>query len=327
MDPRLLDPASGADSLRRGSSDPWWNESAWFGFSIPEREVNGFFYFWHRPNMNLVAGGVAMWDGHGTHRDDCLYYHWYPFNPAPVQAGMFEFELSNGMSVRTLEPLRAYQLGFRSEGCELDLTWRGVTPAYDVTFGEPATTRGTEDFGDFHYEQFGHVDGAVLIEGERYDVDGHHVRDRSWGVRRPFQPTMRGGLEMGWVSDRLAFSTTMITPVTGKAEPDVDSFAYGMMICDGVLSVPSSGRRRVTERTSDGAPLAVEVELTDPDGRTIWAVGRMRNRLRYVDLWYVDWCLVEWEVNGEHGWGESQDMASVDAVRHRQRGRFRDTVT
>lgn len=319
MDPRLLDPASGADSLHPGSSDPWWNESAWFGFSIPGREINGFFYFWHRPNMRLVAGGVAVWDGQGTHRDDCLYYHWFPFNPAPAHADMFDFELSNGMSVRILEPLRAYELGFQSEACELDLTWRGVTPAYDVTFGGPAVARGTKDFGDFHYEQFGHVSGTIVIDGECHDVDGHHIRDRSWGVRRPFLPRMRGGLEMGWVSDRLAFNTTMITSDADKAGSDDDSFAYGMMICEGVLSVPSSGRRRVTERSPDGAPMAVEVELTDPEGRTISARGRMRNRLRYVDLWYVDWCLVEWEINGEPGWGESQDMASVDAVRRRQR--------
>lgn len=320
-DDRVLRPESGADSFLRGSPEPWWNESAWFGFQIPERGLNGFFYYWVRPNMNLVAGGVAVWDAHGSHRDDCLYYHWFPFNPLPADADMFSFSLTNGMSVETLAPLREYRLSFEAEACSLDLNWRGVTPAYDVSFSTGGK-RGTEDFGNFHYEQLGHITGTLVIDGERFDVDCHQMRDRSWGVRRPFLAHMRGGLEMAWVSDRLAFSTTMITPDATKAESDVDRFAYGMMIVDGVLSVPASGHRRVTERAPDGAPLAVEVELTDPDGRTISATGRMRNRLRYVDLWYVDWCLVEWEVNGEAGWGESQDMASVDDVRRRQRRSF-----
>lgn len=317
-DARILLPDSGADSLLRGSPEPWWNESAWFGFAIPERGINGFFYYWHRPNMNLVAGGVAVWDATGSHRDDCLYYHWFPFNPMPAGADMFSFSLGNGMRVQTLEVLRAYHLTFEAEGCSLDLIWRGVTPAYDVSFSTGGK-RGTEDFGNFHYEQLGHVTGTLVVDGERLDVDCHHVRDRSWGLRKPFLPNLRGGLEMAWASERLAFSATMITPDSGTAADEADHLAYGMMIVDGVLSVPASGHRRVLERAPDGAPLAVQVELVDPEGRTISATGRMRNRLRYVDLWYVDWCLVEWEVNGEHGWGESQDMASVDAVRRRQR--------
>ncbi len=150
-DPRILLQDSGADSFLRGSDDPWWNESAWFGFAIPERAINGFFYYWVRPNMNIVAGGVAVWDAIGSHRDDCRYYHWFPFNPLPAGADMFSLRLSNGMSVQTLEPLRAYRLGFEAEACSLDLTWRGVTPAYDVSFGSNGSgqaTEGTEDRPD-----------------------------------------------------------------------------------------------------------------------------------------------------------------------------------
>lgn len=37
------------DSFHRGSDDPWWNESAWFGFMVPERELSGYVYMYHRP--------------------------------------------------------------------------------------------------------------------------------------------------------------------------------------------------------------------------------------------------------------------------------------
>ena len=34
------------------SSDPYWNESSWFSFSIPERKFHGMIYYFFRPNMN-----------------------------------------------------------------------------------------------------------------------------------------------------------------------------------------------------------------------------------------------------------------------------------
>ena len=309
-----------ADRFLKGSDDPWWNESAWFGFSVPTLDVNGFFYFWHRPNMRLTAGGVALWDARGTHRDDCLAYHWFPFNPMPADAEMFSFSLSNGMAVETLEPLQSYRLLHRSPTVDLDLTWTGLTPAFEVTFGrDDAAVEGTDAFGGFHYEQFGRVTGTVTVDGQVLEVDGPHVRDRSWGVRRPFLPTMRGGLEMAWASDRTAFCATMITPDADSLSGGRDHLAYGMMLADGVLSRPVRGHREVVERAPDGRPLVIAIELEDRDGRRLDAVGRTRNCLKYDDLWFVHWSLVEWTVAGEPAWGESQDMAAVEMIRGHQR--------
>lgn len=309
------------------SDHPWWNESAWFGFAVPERQINGFFYLWHRPNMQLTACGVAIWDDVGTHRDNCLYYHWFPFNPLEPDADMFEFQTPTGMSVSLREPLQAYELRHEAPDCSLDLLWEGAAPAHDVSFGQAPTASGAEDFGAVHYEQFGHVTGTIDVRGERIDVDCHHIRDRSWGVRRPFLPKMRGGLDMCWINDELAFSTTCVTPEADDfAEGATDPLAYGMMMRDGVLSTPTSGSRRVVERGPDGRPLTVEVELEDADGRTIRATGRMRNLLRYDDLWNVNWCLTEFEVDGHRGFGESQDLVPRQALRQRQREALRSAV-
>lgn len=317
--PVELDPSVDSLHAHPHSDDPWWNESAWFGFSIPERAINGFFYFWHRTNMDLVAAGVAVWDEAGAHRDDCLHYHWFHFNPSPEGADMFDFSLSNGMSASLVEPLSAYQLNYESPACSLDLLFKGASPAFDVSFGNDPQGMGSVDFGNFHYEQFGHVTGTLVIDGEEMAVDGHHVRDRSWGVRRPFLPNMRGGLDMCWISEDLAFCTTMVTPEQPTLEPTADALAYGMLLVDGVMSRPTAGERRVTERGPDGRPLTVEVELEADDGRRIEATGRTRNCLKYDDLWFVHWALVEWDVDGQQGWGEMQDMIPVDALRRHQR--------
>jgi hypothetical protein len=318
-----------ADRLVVGSDHPWWNESAWFGFAVPERKINGFFYFWHRPNMKLTAGGVAIWDDVGTTRDDCLYYHWFPFNPMSPDTEMFDFQLENGMSVATREPLRSYQLTYEATGCSVDLLWKGAKPALDVTFGADSHSTGADEFGDFHYEQLGHVTGTLEIEGERIEVDCHHIRDRSrgirrQGIRRPEQPDLRAGLEMCWVSERTGFSVTCLTSgAPGLEEGASDPLIYGLMVQDGVQSSPVSAERRVTERAADGRPLAVEVDMEDAEGRTIHAKGWMRNCLKYSDLWFVYWCLVEWEVDGEHGWGESQELASEELLRRHQRRALR----
>lgn len=298
------------------SDDPWWNESAWFGFSVPERNINGWFYYWHRPNMNLTAGGVALWDDKGADRHDCLYYHWFPFNPLPRDGDMFDFSLSNGMRAELVEPLRTYRLRFEDDDCTLDLQWNGtVEPMYD-----PLTLTTSVDIGNFHYDQLGHVEGEVVVRGERLAVDCHHIRDRSWGVRRPFQRGLRGGLDMGWSTEDTAFVATMLT-----AEPPADEtvttepLAYGHLYKDGKASIATTGQRTV-QRGPDGSAHRIVVDLADDEGRTVHAAGRPRNCLHYDDLWYLDWRLVEWDdIDGAPGWGETQDMPAREDVRRLRR--------
>jgi len=55
---------------------PYWSESSWFSWAIPERNINGLFYVHFRPNMNCVNAGTAMWDTSGQHVWQFLYYDW-----------------------------------------------------------------------------------------------------------------------------------------------------------------------------------------------------------------------------------------------------------
>src|SRR3954465_4706832 len=54
----VLTPAD--DRIHEGSDDPMWNESAWFGFMIPEFNLMGGVHFHHRPNMNLLSQKVLL---------------------------------------------------------------------------------------------------------------------------------------------------------------------------------------------------------------------------------------------------------------------------
>lgn len=298
------------------TEDPWWNESGWFGFAVPERHINGWFHFMHRPNMGLTAGGVAVWDDRGSDRHDCLFYHWFPFNPLPTNGDMFDFTLSNGMQVQMVDPLREYRLRFNDPKLQLDLRWKGTVEPQVASLAMATST----DIGSFHYDQLGHVEGTLVVDGERIAVDFGHVRDRSWGVRRPFPRELRGGLDMGWAEDGTAFCATML----GMDEPQsesvaVETLAYGHLYKDGVASVAVEGRRE-THRRRDGSAERFIVDIKDADGRTVHAEGSPRNNLHYDELWRLDWRLTRWhEINGVPGWGESQDMYPREEFRRLRR--------
>lgn len=297
---------------------PWWNESAWFGFMIPERKINAYFYMWHRPNMRMTSAGVALWDPYGEDTHNCLYYDWYHMNSLKDDSDMFNYELANGMKCTLLEPLQKYHLQYTSKACDIDLIWQGVQPPQDLHFPR---NKGFEHFGGFHYEQLGHVTGTVRVEDEEMEVDCHHVRDHSWGIRERHRRHPGGGLEMGWASERTNFCATFVRPdpLAPLMDVSVDGPGYGQMTKDGKTGHVVSGERRVTERRADGVPLRFEYNLKDEHGREMHAVGKMENNLNWDSLWFVHWGLVSWTIDGEEGWGETQDWIDQDQLRAHRR--------
>jgi hypothetical protein len=318
---------------RRGAS-PWWSETGLFGFLIPERNINGWFYFWHRPNMNLTASGIAIWDGLGEEQHNCLFYDWSYFNPFPGEgADHFDFELDNGMRVDLLEPLNSYRLRFDSKmsDCRLDLKFTGTVEPQEFSFTKQKDdgyrgSPGTEELGQFHYEQMGHVKGSFTIRDEKFEVDCHHWRDRSWGPRVPLRTIAGGGQELGWASENTSFITLSLRPDKDLPldQPSEDNVSYGSFVKNGQVSHVSSGRRRVVQRRPDGAPERIVLNLEDAEGRDFHAEGIVRNCLKYDELWFVHWGLVEWELEGETGWGETQDWIPKDVIRAQQRAALSD---
>ena len=44
------------------TEDPWWTETVWFSWMIPERKLLGYFYPAFRANMGIQFGGVMVVD-------------------------------------------------------------------------------------------------------------------------------------------------------------------------------------------------------------------------------------------------------------------------
>ena len=312
------------DSFRHHErpSDPFWNESGLFGFMIPERKIDGYFYVWHRPNMNLTSAGVALWDDKGMETHNCLYSEWFHFNPMASDTDMFDFDLGNGMRCKTIEPLKQYRLRYTSDTYSLDLLWTGAYKPPNLHYsGE----HGFDIYGGVHYEQLGTVTGTITLDGETIPVDCHHFRDHSRGPRPgPAHNLPGGGFDFAWGSDRTSFAVTSArpdpkAPVSARS---IDQVSYGHMTKDGVTAHVVGGTREVLDREVDGRPRRVALHLVDDRARELHAESEVQNCLKWHSIWHMQWCLASWDVDGEPGWGENQDWFDIEVIRAHQRQAF-----
>jgi len=298
------------------ADDPYWSESSWFSWAIPERRINGFFYYHFRPNMRCLLGGPAMWDGSGGHAWDCLYYDWQLMRPLPagtygVDYNKYAFETPWGMSVTTLEPMRRYRLGYARNGFRLDLEFEGVAPPNVI--GD--TSRGDmKDAYRLHFEQPGRIRGTVELDGEVYAVDCYGIRDGSHG-RRNLDLHPPGGYT--WSTADAGHGWHILAPDKAWSWERELPAVGGYILRDGTIAPLASGLRRVVER-SGARPEVVEVELVDTLGRRLEARGRAVTAAEWILFpdhaqW---WTLFEWEYDGFRGAvGEDQEYYALDDFR------------
>jgi hypothetical protein len=50
------------DKFHLRDSNPWWTETWWNAWMVPERKMLGYFYPVFRPNVGVLAGGVILFD-------------------------------------------------------------------------------------------------------------------------------------------------------------------------------------------------------------------------------------------------------------------------
>ena len=123
-----------------------------------------------------------------------------------------------------------------------------------------------------HFDQAGHVTGAMVLRGEKVPIDCFSARDRSWGPRPLGRPKRRGD------GDRRAAATSgpsaaSATPSArpGPSEawltyaapgPEAEPVSCGFLLRDGAYGHILAGERRVTS-----TPRRVAAHLGDRGGR------------------------------------------------------------
>ncbi|MCB2079353.1 MAG: hypothetical protein KDE55_16865 [Novosphingobium sp.] len=291
-----------------------WNESSWLSFAIPERKINGFVYYFFRPNMNCLNGGVAMWDLTGEYTWDCLFWDWQFMRELPpgeygVDYNKYDFKAPWSLSCETVEPLQKYRFGYDLKGCKLDLLFEGVAEPHPMASGEEGQLNRSQRF---HFEQPGTMKGTIELEGEKYEVDCYSIRDGSHGPRT-WDEVPAGGYTWSTASDKSAFH---LIAVDDKDSHETKILG-GYYMKDGILASLVSGVRRVVQRKGP-MPTIVEVEATDAMGRKLEAIGRITvPALFHYYSYQVQWfSQFVWDYDGHVGAiGEDQEYYPVAAMR------------
>jgi hypothetical protein len=300
-------------NLKR-DDDPYWSESSWFSWAIPHRNICGFFYNHFRPNMNCLLGGPAMWDQSGGHAWDFLYYDWQLMRVLPdgqfgVDYDKYNFKAPWSMSIRLLEPLKRYQLGYDRNGFKLDLIFEAIAEPNQIGAHSEG---GFDEAYRLHFEQPGRIKGTVELDGERYAVDCFSIRDGSHG-RRFLDKVPPGGYSWSTADEKTGWHV-MAVDKEGTRETKV---LGGYILRDGRMAPIVGGVRRVLERAGP-RPIAIEIEVEDQLGRKMHAVGREQNWAKFIIFpdygqW---WSLFQWQYDGfRNAVGEDQEYYSLDDFR------------
>jgi len=292
------------------SADPHWNESGWFAFNVADREISGWVYAYHRPNMGYTVGGVAIWDPTGEYTWDCLFHDWHDTMALDASHNMFDFQAENSLSMRCIEPLKRHRLGYDAEGCTLDLEWTAIWEPHDSGLASIS-----KDWGSGHFEQGGRIGGTITLEslgGETLEIDCYSNRDHSWGPRKVTPAVPRGDFPWAIATDDHGFHCTVRGDLPADQDPidgTTERIISGWYVRDGVVGELTSGTRRCVERGADGRPLTVVLEATDSLGRQFGAEGRCVNWLNWPGYphYYQWWSMAEWAFDGVRAFGEVSD--------------------
>ena len=291
------------------SDDPWWQETAWFTFMVPEQNLYCYVYPWVKANQGVLGGGVMVWDDRGRHPWDAVHWDYQWTYPYPVLGDLRDIAFPTGISIQCLEPLTKYRVAYEHPQCSFDVTFDAILPAHIL--GPDDDTSGT--FSG-HLDQQGHVLGSITIGGTRFDVDCYAMRDRSWGRRVPTP-----GLHIGYdlcAEEHSAF--VVFSQPDAPGAPIVENFGY--LWRDGE-QVPLRSGSRVLER--EGVwPRRVIVRALDQQGRALEAVGEVANHMGFQNMPSMMNLvgLVRWEYEGSdrtatEAWGEFEDVWDVDRYR------------
>jgi hypothetical protein len=295
------------DGFHRLSDDPWWTEGSWWCFFVPERRLDGWIYHLSRPNLGMAAGGVWLFDDSASSWDELPYFCHLGHQSLTPDADLRDLEWADGVHLRTLEPLRRYQITY-VDGDEIsfDLTYDALTAPWVTVRGEPAAPQ--------RWEEPTHVKGALVLRGEHIEVDSISFRDHSWSLRpeRLFGAGSIGRPPAEWATAAPAY-------VFGTASADRGFFAMGgtgYLLRDstraGLVEVTQiverhPGTGHITRLTATGRDeLGRELDVTG----TPLATMAMPLTGSVAGIWNY---FMEWQIDGVTAHGEVQDVWPLSA--------------
>jgi hypothetical protein len=303
------------------TDDPYWSETNWFAFGVPDLRLSGWLYPFFRPNLGVCSAAVLLWDHQGDQTWNCRYYKQFWHLPMP-DGPLSDFTLANGRHYRCTEDQMVYQLTYDDpDGDEIS-----IALTFTATMPPLATTNAGPSGG--HLDQVGTFEGAIKLRGETIPVlETYGAHDRSWGSRSQFSQYLMSSGNFRASESPYFFAANENIAFQGIAANLTPEYPMlmGFLMRDSVVTRLKSGNREVLERDeSTGAPVRVLVTAVDEEGHELHAEGQCVNRLMvFLNENLCGWnSLVRWDVDGVEVWGEHHDNFSAHAMRRFARARL-----
>jgi hypothetical protein len=177
-----------------------YNESMYFNMFDRAKKIGGWFRLGNRPNEGYAEMSVCLYLPGG--RVAFMYGRPKIADNKAMNAG--------GLKIEVIEPFKRLRLTYDGKvvvldkpnemaepsqafknnptvGCTVDLEFEGVSPMFGGETvnadGTPLAVDAEKSFAKAHYEQHVAARGHFTVAGERFDVSGYGLRDKSWGPR------------------------------------------------------------------------------------------------------------------------------------------------
>ena len=161
------------------------------------------------------------------------------------------------------------------------------------------------------------TEGELVLRGKRHDINGYHIRDRTWAEVRLEDPV--DSPPVSWMGctfdDDFAFNCCAIdhpdlNPIwKNHFDAPKNLLLGGWVWRDGeIVSVTSC--RKITHYDEFLRPSSFEFVMTDAKSREYQVKGKIIAAAPWKTWWNIDtWmCLAEIECNGRKGTCDFQDL-------------------
>lgn len=290
------------------------SETQYFGFNVPEHDIDAFGYFWHHPRLGVVTGGAMVWQGKKGWQTSAELFDIRAFMPDTVVAGgLSSYQLENSYAVEVIEPLKSMRIRYRDDARR---------NAFDVRFEavSPPAMRATNR----HFEQVLRTSGTLTLRGKDYAVDGYNIRDRSWAEARQEVPIASPPIawSTGVFGDDLAFNCACSEDPAGPVSwrglyPEADlahALRGGWVLRDGETQPIVAAHSLVTRDPVYLQPQAITLAVETADARSYLLRGQVTATLT-MSVWpnaVAPICLTRWTCGDRIGWGDIQEIQWTD---------------
>lgn len=292
-------------------------ETSYYGFNIPDRQLNGEIYLWFHPVLKIMSASIYIWRGLKSTSLACEYVNHHHYLPWP-RNGIADYTIDAlNLHVRVVEPLKVVEIDFHDRE-------RGVQLSYRLEAIMPPGVRP----GGYHFTQAMRTHGELNLFGESMQIDGYFSRDRSWQQERREDPMawpplswMAGVFDRDFAFHVLAMDDPDLEPEWRDVFPAIKSgshLIWGYVWKHGEL-VPVTAVRKLTTREPDGlAPRVIEMTIEDAKGRSHPLRGYVQARMPWQTWQNMNtfFCQTRWESDGLVGYGDTQDVQFGDFTRH-----------